>query len=201
MSDFDKEAEREKLRKQFAEDEQQRENTRRMSELLLKGATMTDTHCDTCGDPIFRWEGEEFCPTCSAQQATAAEQGQPREPEPEPEGSEAPVGDAAPDTDLGTSDGASEVEVEPEIPPGDATESSSPAAVSPEPTEEGRPTPEPAAEGSGADLSGTRESLVRTLTRFAREAESTGNPAEARERLAAVEAAAEALAAVRRAER
>ncbi len=67
MSDgFDKEAEREKLREKFAEDEQQREHTQRMSELLLQGATMTNRHCDACGDPIFRHDGHEFCPTCHA---------------------------------------------------------------------------------------------------------------------------------------
>ena len=67
MSDgFDKEAEREKLREKFAEDEEQREHTQRMSELLLQGATMTNRHCDACGDPIFRHDGQEFCPTCHA---------------------------------------------------------------------------------------------------------------------------------------
>ncbi|OYR71888.1 hypothetical protein DJ71_20150 [Halorubrum sp. E3] len=67
MSDgFDKEAEREKLREKFAEDEQKREHTQRMSELLLQGATMTNRHCDDCGDPIFRHDGQEFCPTCQA---------------------------------------------------------------------------------------------------------------------------------------
>jgi uncharacterized Zn finger protein (UPF0148 family) len=35
-----------------------------MSELLLKGATMTNRHCEACGDPIFRHDGREFCPTC-----------------------------------------------------------------------------------------------------------------------------------------
>ncbi|TKX75773.1 hypothetical protein EXE46_01370 [Halorubrum sp. GN11_10-6_MGM] len=65
MSDgFDKEAEREKLREKLADDEQKREHTQRMSELLLKGATMTNRHCDACGDPIFRHDGREFCPTC-----------------------------------------------------------------------------------------------------------------------------------------
>ncbi|WP_254542945.1 Sjogren's syndrome/scleroderma autoantigen 1 family protein [Halomarina pelagica] len=67
MSEFDKEAEREKLRKQFAEDDRKRASTERMSELLLKGATMTNKHCDACGDPIFRWQDEEFCPTCTAE--------------------------------------------------------------------------------------------------------------------------------------
>ncbi|UIP00125.1 hypothetical protein Hbl1158_01765 [Halobaculum sp. CBA1158] len=63
-SGFDKEAEREKLREKFARDERKRESTRRMSELLLKGATMTNDHCDACGSPIFRQNGQEFCPEC-----------------------------------------------------------------------------------------------------------------------------------------
>ena len=67
MSDgFDKEAEREKLREKYADDEQKREHTQRMSELLLKGATMTNRHCEECGDPIFRHDGREFCPTCGS---------------------------------------------------------------------------------------------------------------------------------------
>ena len=192
MSDFDKEAEREKLREQFAEDERERENTRRMSELLLKGATMTDTHCDTCGDPIFRWEGEEFCPTCSAQQAAAAQQQGTQQPEPEPD-----TGGTAAAVDAGADASPSEVEVEPESPP--ATEAPT-AGAEPSAPEQRKAPPEPAA-GDAAELSGARESLVRTLTRFASEAESAANPADARERLAAVEAAADALAAVRRAER
>jgi uncharacterized Zn finger protein (UPF0148 family) len=63
MSDFDKEAEREKLREKFERDEQKRAQSERMSELLLKGATMTNKHHD-CGSPVFRWNGEEFCPSC-----------------------------------------------------------------------------------------------------------------------------------------
>ena len=64
MSEFDKEAEREKLRERFEREERDRESTQRMSELLLKGATMTNKHCDRCGDPVFRQNGQEFCPTC-----------------------------------------------------------------------------------------------------------------------------------------
>jgi len=69
MSDFDKEAEREKLRKKFADDEEKRADTQRMSELLLKGATMTNKHCDRCGDPLFRYNGQTFCSTCQAEWA------------------------------------------------------------------------------------------------------------------------------------
>ncbi|GGK58806.1 Sjogren's syndrome/scleroderma autoantigen 1 family protein [Haloarcula sebkhae] len=64
MSDFDKEAEREKLREKFEKEEDNRAATEQMSELLLKGATMTNAHCSDCGDPIFRYDGQEFCPTC-----------------------------------------------------------------------------------------------------------------------------------------
>ena len=64
MSDFDKEAERERLREKYEQDQKKREASERMSDLLLKGATMTNAHCDNCGDPIFRYDGDEFCPTC-----------------------------------------------------------------------------------------------------------------------------------------
>lgn len=64
MSEFDKEAEREKLRKQFEHEEERRQTTQEMSELLLKGATMLNIHCADCASPIFRHEGQEFCPTC-----------------------------------------------------------------------------------------------------------------------------------------
>ncbi|PSP44030.1 hypothetical protein BRC68_04235 [Halobacteriales archaeon QH_6_64_20] len=67
MSDFDEEAEREKLREQFAADEEKRETTERMSELLLQGATMTNRHCDTCSSPIFTYQGQAFCPTCQVE--------------------------------------------------------------------------------------------------------------------------------------
>lgn len=64
MSDFDKEAEREKLREKYERDEADRKATQRMSDLLLKGATMTNTHCGTCGDPLFQQDGTTFCPSC-----------------------------------------------------------------------------------------------------------------------------------------
>ncbi|MFB6301888.1 MAG: Sjogren's syndrome/scleroderma autoantigen 1 family protein [Haloferacaceae archaeon] len=77
MSDFDREAERERLREKYENDQRERQSTQRMSELLLKGATMTNRHCDECGDPIFRHDGTEFCPTCQHEAATggAAEEG------------------------------------------------------------------------------------------------------------------------------
>jgi len=71
--DFDREAERRKLEEKFGEEED-REQTERLSELLLKGATMTDIHCPECGDPVFRHEGRQFCPSC--QREVAGGQGQ-----------------------------------------------------------------------------------------------------------------------------
>ena len=64
MSDFDEEAERERLREQYEQEQQDRQATEKMSELLLQGATMTNAHCSDCGDPVFRYEGQEFCATC-----------------------------------------------------------------------------------------------------------------------------------------
>ncbi|SEQ80205.1 Sjogren's syndrome/scleroderma autoantigen 1 family protein [Natrinema salaciae] len=64
MSDFDKEAEREKLREKYEQDKEERKATQRMSDLLLKGATMTNAHCGTCGDPLFQQNGTTFCPSC-----------------------------------------------------------------------------------------------------------------------------------------
>ncbi len=64
MSDFDKEAERERLREKYEQDQQDRQATEKMSELLLQGATMTNAHCSDCGDPVFRYEGQAFCATC-----------------------------------------------------------------------------------------------------------------------------------------
>jgi uncharacterized Zn finger protein (UPF0148 family) len=64
MSDFDREAEREKLREKYERDKEKREASERMSELLLQGATMTNRHCPACQSPVFRYEGRSFCPTC-----------------------------------------------------------------------------------------------------------------------------------------
>ena len=61
---FDKEAVREELREKYERDKRERETTERMSDLLLKGATMTNSHCGACGDPFFRQNGTTFCPSC-----------------------------------------------------------------------------------------------------------------------------------------
>ena len=195
MSDFDREAERERLREKYERDREKRESTQRMSELLLRGATMTDSHCDDCGDPIFRYEGQEFCATCQAEGASA-------------ESAEREAGTGDEDASVATT-------------PTDAAENGQPAPDSdpepePAPRQRAAPAPEPEPRGTprtpavdrtgagtteaeaGADLRAARESLVRTVARFARRAEETDSPREAADHLAAAREAAEALAALDR---
>jgi len=223
MSDgFDKEAEREKLREKFAEDEQKREHTQRMSELLLQGATMTNRHCDDCGDPIFRHDGQEFCPTCqatgsggnaqdgsrenaqdgsreNAQDGALGEAGNaPRTVVRTGESDESPPqkeGDASASTDSGQS---TPPNASRNATPQNATNpnaAASPPSNAERPSNEPtatRPT-EPAEPGTVADA---RASLTRTLARFARAAEETDDPRRARDHLQAAREAAEALSAL-----
>ncbi|WP_135823590.1 Sjogren's syndrome/scleroderma autoantigen 1 family protein [Halorussus ruber] len=261
-SGFDKEAEREKLREKYGDDEEDRENTRRMSELLLQGATMTGKHCDNCGDPIFRYDGQEFCPTCQheareqaqgqsgeAQSQPDAAQSQPAEAEGqsvEAEGQSVEPADREVETPL---DAASESETddEPRVeindvrvadkhadrssvrrPPSqtdDRHESSaddSRRRVQVRPDQQGRSRRHDHTHdhnhvssdrrgrdagkdtrnvGDSSDLGPAREALVRKLTDLARTAEETDDVARSRELLAATREAAEALAALDRANR
>ncbi|MFC5971367.1 Sjogren's syndrome/scleroderma autoantigen 1 family protein [Halomarina salina] len=220
MSEFDKEAEREKLRKQFAEDETDRESTERMSELLLQGATMTNKHCDVHGDPIFRYDGEEFCPTCRAGgqetqsvDPAAGTRGDAAVPEETPTPNETPAPDTPPRSDAADVADGSATEPPASIPetpvesPSDATSldghDSSPRTPTPEPdaTDSQRRSTPARGEQTHTDLGEARASLARTVTRFADEAERTDDLARSREYLAAVEDAANALAAVRDAEK
>ncbi|RRJ32064.1 Sjogren's syndrome/scleroderma autoantigen 1 family protein [Halocatena pleomorpha] len=180
MSEFDEEAEREKLRKQFEEDKRKRESTERMSELLLQGATMTDTHCDSCGDPLFRYEGQEFCPTCQVrtdghQSADTQQSSTDAEPS---ESTETTMS-----TQIDTEDETVPADDPPE--PDTATTTDAPAASVNTPSDSG--------------LSTAHQSLVATLTRFAKRAETTEDPDRARKFLAATEDAATALNALNQA--
>jgi UPF0148 protein len=38
---------------------------RRISKLLELGGTMLAQHCDTCGSPLFRYQGQVLCPLCN----------------------------------------------------------------------------------------------------------------------------------------
>jgi uncharacterized Zn finger protein (UPF0148 family) len=229
MSDFDKEAEREKLRKQFEEDKKKRESTERMSELLLQGATMTNRHCDTCGDPIFRYEGQKFCPTCQVEiaddgetaQTTAEQQQQQQQQQQRQQQQQAQPSQSAPSENAASTTESETTSIE--IDAGD-TESNAPNATGAEsesgdgamstppsrssesePKPESRPEPEPkspvrsqSAQSTPTGLTEARQSLSRTVTRFAKQAEAADDLAYARTLLAATEDAADALEAVER---
>ncbi|MDQ2050329.1 Sjogren's syndrome/scleroderma autoantigen 1 family protein [Natronolimnohabitans sp. A-GB9] len=108
MSDFDKEAEREKLREKYERDKQERQATQRMSDLLLKGATMTNAHCGTCGDPLFQMDGTTFCPSCHGN--PDAVEGTDLEAQPADETTEEPTSDREP---AATSESTADTEPEP----------------------------------------------------------------------------------------
>ncbi|MFB6166312.1 MAG: Sjogren's syndrome/scleroderma autoantigen 1 family protein [Haloarculaceae archaeon] len=265
MSDFDREAERERLREQYERDKQDREATERMSDLLLKGATMTNAHCGTCGDPIFRYEGQEFCPTCQERvgdadgdQSTAdAEKQQSDAAQPQadsdqqranadqppvdgqgaqgarpgpataddngaettassaesaigdataPEaGGSSTAADAAPAGGPETSDDSAAAD-DGSAPNGTAsTTAGAPAAPGTGPQDaEGRTAQSATGPGESNDtatLSAARASLTRTVTTLARRAEASDDLERARAYLAAVEEAADALDAVKTADR
>ncbi|NEU59094.1 Sjogren's syndrome/scleroderma autoantigen 1 family protein [Halorussus sp. MSC15.2] len=256
-SEFDKEAEREKLREKYGDEEQDRENTRRMSELLLQGATMTGKHCDNCGDPIFRYDGQEFCPTCQHEARAQAEGQNGDQSEQAQQSTETPAqAEANADRNQQTAETADrpatdDPDDEPYVeindvrvadqhadrsdlrrPPSqtddrrdgqsrDASNRDAPTrdastrnAVSQRPTDERRSARDRSpANASGHrhahgatsadrdDLGTAREALVRKLSSLAREAETTDDVARARDLLAATREAAEALAALDRANR
>jgi uncharacterized Zn finger protein (UPF0148 family) len=214
MSDFDKEAERRKLREKYESEQEDREATQRMSELLLQGATMTNRHCDTCGDPIFRYEGQEFCPTCQAAAAESVaseeETGDDAAAADGAAGSAADAGQASPaadeakgtDASGGKSHAAGDVvdsHHTPEAGPSLGDQSSGDAGAAESGGSGGRAA---ASTGTrtvtGGDLGEARASLVRNLTRLSQAAESVDDPRRAREYLAAAREAAEAVAALDR---
>jgi uncharacterized Zn finger protein (UPF0148 family) len=207
MSEFDKEKEREKLREKYERDQKKREATQRMSELLLKGATMTNRHCDVCGDPIFRYEGQEFCPTCDAGGGAAAESETAGDATGESgEAAEAAGEPTTPESSQASADGQTAASQ----PPATGTAAAPTAdAVSEREPEQPPTTPEPPARaeqpartrpsagGRGeGDLDAARASIRRTLTRHAEAAERAEDPRRARDHLAVVREAAEALAAL-----
>ena len=186
MSGFDEESERERLREKYEQDQEKRASTQRMSELLLKGATMTNSHCDTCGDPIFRYDGQEFCPTCQAADGKADEQAAAADPDPKTETNahERPV----PET--GTPNHPAPAET------GDDAGTAAAVGEGREPAA-ARPST-PSSHAADAPLDEARASLSRTLLRYAQAAEGTDDPRRAKELLAAAREAAETLSALDR---
>jgi len=207
MSDFDKEAERERLREKYERDEEKREVTERMSELLLKGATMTNAHCQDCGDPIFRYDGQEFCATC---QKTVRRTGGGSEDDATGDGTtdgangdreeievatpdETRVqfgGEEAPDPEA---DGAESADATGDA-PRDARSQSAPTQTPPDRPQSTGAEPD----GSGmANLRSAHASLSREIARLAQAAENCDDLGQERDLLAATREAAEALEAVR----
>jgi len=205
MSDFDKEAEREKLRKKYARDEEKRAHTQRMSELLLQGATMTSSHCEQCGDPLFRHNGQTFCASCQAENgdqstttnaATTAENTPVDDPSTvEADDADTAAGDVAADGDTaaspaadGDTAGTNTTPSRNPTTPNHAHDAATPAGSN--------PVSNIADSASPADLTAARQSLERTVARFASRAESTDDPRRARELLAAAREAADTLDAL-----
>ncbi|HET7324876.1 MAG TPA: Sjogren's syndrome/scleroderma autoantigen 1 family protein [Halococcus sp.] len=221
MSDFDEEAEREKLRKRFAEEENDRETTERMSELLLQGATMTNTHCDTCGNPLFRYDGQTFCSNCqravgddastetteATEPATTDTPASDTEPSPEhPDGQRISVNDPhenqSADTEETRSQNASEARTERPNATPTRNRRTPPSQTASDGDTAGSKKRSGVRAGEGAnDLAATEASLSRTLRELSSRAEKIDDLGRAREHLAAVREAAEALDAVRQARR
>jgi len=211
MSDFDKEAEREKLREKFEKEDEQRQATEQMSELLLKGATMTNAHCTDCGDPIFRYDGQEFCPTC--QKPVARDRGE------DGEDADDQIEVADPSDDATVQFGASEEAAngtereaeptqerqsqqpsQPQQPPAQQAPNQSVPSADPDHTRDTSPAePQTATDRGSPDaavtqhLSEAESLLAETVNRFARRAAETEEPRTAREHLKAAREAAETL--------
>ena len=200
--DFDKEAERKRLREKYEADREDREATERMSELLLQGATMTNQHCDTCGTPIFRYQGRTFCPTCQE------ERGQAQAQEAAPEaGGEAEEGQPSADAGKVAHEGGPEPDAEaeasagqPGAEPGRGPQvghpggAASPGSPAPDQRSAGARTGGAGQSAPAGSLDEARQSLVQTITSLTRRAAATEDPRQAKELLAAAREAAETLA-------
>lgn len=183
MSDeFDREEEKRQLREKYARDQQDREVTGRMSDLLLQGATMTNKHCDRCGSPIFRQNNEEFCPTCRAE-------GTQPETEPadgtgdEPATAEATASTPDSETAGDTVDTTQSVRA-----PAPATKSDTAEQT----VSADEPTPASSLTGT-PDLAGARGALTDSIETLARRASDADDPRRAKEFLEAAHEAADTL--------
>jgi len=211
MSDFDKEAERERLREKYEQDKRKREATEQMSELLLQGATMTNAHCSECNDPIFRYDGQEFCATCEKPvDRDTAEEGEDEDEE-SAQGIEvtAPSDDAqvqfGDEKTPTAADTATRTTPQHEQGQHDQTQHRQrQQASSSVPPRQTREQPHSQGDEQSAtappadDVGAVRESILRTMARFSQQAEACEDPQRAREYLAATREAAETLEALRR---
>lgn len=201
---FDEEAVREELREKYADEADDREATARMSDLLLQGATMTNQHCDRCGNPIFRYEGQSFCPQCQApgQQADqqAGQQAGQQSARRSGEQAAAQGGQQSGESAVGQDDQPARQRAS----GGQRTASDARhTAEPPEPAPERASPPQPRHE-SDADLPAPQpggesvDALESSIAALARRGASADDPRTAREYLEAAREAAEALAALRR---
>jgi uncharacterized Zn finger protein (UPF0148 family) len=211
MSDFDKEAERQKLREKYADDEDERAATQRMSQLLLQGATMTNRHCDECGDPRFRYEGREFCPSCEGAQGGTPVQETGDEPA---QDAQTTGTQSAGATEPGPSGGNQDQSTAGQVSAGEPEASSSttrqPASGASAPGHSPQQTPghahqeapnqgSPPGEGPiDGDLVEARRTLARSVRSLAERGATADDPRRAREHLEAAREAADALAALNR---
>lgn len=197
--DFDREAEKERLREKFEAEEESRQTTEHMSELLLKGATMTNRHCDECGDPIFRYDGQEFCPTC---QKPVQDTSGARETETADSKTDQPA-----ETDTSTVAGTQPRQQESPNEAERGNRRPAPSAqrevsTTQDAGETPGSTPQPTAAGNvSGDLDSARTSLLRTLFSLAAEAEKTSDIRRTQDLLSAAREAAEAIAALDRVDR
>jgi len=204
MSDFDKEAERERLREQYEREQAKREVSEKMSELLLQGATMTNAHCSECGDPIFRYEGQEFCATCE-KAVDRAEDEAGEEATGEGEGADDSgehIEVTAPSEEARVQFGGEDVGTDAADSAGETRPADAPARDDPAGAE--RPGGSRSRQATGAAggevgaVGDAHDALQRTLARFSEQAAATDDPREAEAYLAAAREAAETLAALRR---
>ncbi|AXR76402.1 Sjogren's syndrome/scleroderma autoantigen 1 family protein [Natrarchaeobaculum sulfurireducens] len=212
---IDKEALREELREKYERDEREREATQRMSDLLLKGATMTNAHCGTCGDPLFQQNGTTFCPGCHGgpeavegtglEDATddgASDQGTPDAGKPGTDAEPSLADEPAPSPDRPSEDGPTgpvDRRQRAPDPDSDATadvERVSSTGSSPTRNDRQPVRPKPRA-ASTSEFETARDSLQRALEKFAAEAASTDDPRYARECLEAAREASETLSTLR----
>ncbi len=214
MSEFDPEKERERLREQYERDKQKREASEKMSELLLQGATMTNAHCSDCSNPIFRYDGQEFCANC--EKAVNREQGEGggsavevTKPDDETqvvfggqtEQPAAETGQQKEESVDSQSQRTARDQQGPQNLPQEATDSSIevPQETRPQ-THQGTP-PQPRTEqpqqsagtAADADLSTARDALVRALVQCSKEAAAAEDPRRAKEHLEAAHEAAATL--------
>lgn len=191
MSEFDKEAEREKLREKYEKEKEDRKATQRMSDLLLKGARMTNKHCGVCADPFFEMDDTLFCPSChggpEGVEASVEPDDATEEPTPTTDTADESIQEDADGDEASPDPADNRIDVTPrrsESIDGKGTE------VEPGLASDVTDTSEPSLNGIQADLE-------RTIERFTREAATTDDPRHAKECLEAAKAASETLATLR----